>query len=60
MTWDSLPFIDRVPNAANVYVAAGQNMLGISTATATGKLIAELIAGEKPHLDPHPYRISRI
>ena len=59
MTWDSLPFIDRAPIASNVYVAAGHNMLGISTATATGKLISEMITGQTPHLDIHPYRISR-
>lgn len=60
MTWDSLPFIDRAPIANNVWLAAGHNMLGLSTATGTGKLIAELIGGERPHIDPRPYRLSRI
>ena len=32
---------------------------GLSTAPATGELIAELIAGEKPHLDPRPYALDR-
>ncbi len=60
MTWDSLPFIDRAPIADNVWLAAGHNMLGISTATATGKLMAELVCGAPPHIDPRPYRLSRI
>jgi D-amino-acid dehydrogenase len=59
MTWDSLPIIDRSPRAANVWVAAGHNMLGLSMAPATGKLVAELVAGIPPHIDPRPYRISR-
>ena len=59
MTPDGLPLIGRAPAAANLYVAAGHNMLGLSMAPATGKLIAELIAGEPPHLDPAPYAPGR-
>ncbi len=60
MTWDSLPFIDRAPIATNVWVAAGHNMLGMSTATGTGKLIAELMTEHAPHLDPRQFSLSRI
>jgi D-amino-acid dehydrogenase len=60
MTWDSKPFIDRLPRIKNGWVAVGHNMLGISMSTATGKLIAEMINGEKPHLDIQPLRLSRI
>jgi D-amino-acid dehydrogenase len=59
MTYDSLPIIDRSPKRENVWVAAGHNMLGMSMAPATGKLVAELLSGEKPHLEPSPYRASR-
>jgi D-amino-acid dehydrogenase len=59
MTYDSLPIIDRSPAWANVWIAAGHNMLGLSMAPATGKLVAELIEGAMPHLDPHPYSASR-
>lgn len=59
MTWDGLPYIDRTPSFKNVWVAAGHNMLGLSMGTATGKLITELITEQKPHIDPHPYRIGR-
>jgi D-amino-acid dehydrogenase len=59
MTFDSLPIIDRSPKFDNVYIAAGHNMLGLSMATATGKLIAELAAGRSPHVDPSPYRLTR-
>jgi D-amino-acid dehydrogenase len=59
MTPDSIPIIDRSPALSNVWIAAGHNMLGLSMAPATGKLIAELMEDAAPHLDPRPYAISR-
>jgi D-amino-acid dehydrogenase len=59
MTYDSRPIIDRSPAWRNVWIAAGHNMLGLSMAPATGRLIAELIGGQSPHLDPQPYRATR-
>jgi len=59
MTWDSLPIIDRSPTLSNVMIAAGHNMLGLSMAPATGKLVAELLSEQSPFLDPKPYRVSR-
>lgn len=60
MTYDGRPFIDRSPAMQNVYLAAGHNMLGLSMAPATGKLIAELIQGDIPHIDPEPYSLRRL
>jgi len=59
MTYDSLPIIDRSPKYENVIIAAGHNMLGLSMAPATGKLVAELAQGIPPHIDPAPYRAGR-
>ncbi len=59
MTTDSRPIIDRSPALKNVVIAAGHNMLGLSMAPATGKLVGELLTGEKPHLDVTPYRAGR-
>jgi D-amino-acid dehydrogenase len=59
MTWDSLPIIGRTPRLENVYLATGHNMLGMSLATATGKLIAELMSGRPPHLDPAAFSPQR-
>jgi D-amino-acid dehydrogenase len=55
MTYDSLPIIGKSPAFANVWIAAGHNMLGLSMAPATGRLVAELITGTTPHVDPGPY-----
>ena len=59
MTSDGVPFIDRLPGMKNAWVAAGHNMLGLSMAPATGTLVAELVDGAKPSIDPAPYRIDR-
>lgn len=59
MTPDGLPIIDRSPTFENVYIAAGHNMIGVSLATATGKLISEMISGSKPHVPIEPMTIKR-
>lgn len=59
MTPDSVPIIDRLPKLENVFLAAGHNMLGLSMAPATGRVVAELIAGDTPHIDPAPYSLRR-
>jgi D-amino-acid dehydrogenase len=59
MTYDSLPIIDRSSKYENVFIAAGHNMLGLSMAPATGKLVSELINATATHVDPKPYRVGR-
>ena len=59
MTPDGLPVIDWSPAFGNVLIAAGHNMLGLSMAPATGKLVGEMLAGLETHLDPVPYRVRR-
>jgi len=59
MTWDSLPIIGRVPHLSNAYLATGHNMLGMSLATATGRLVAELVEGVPTHIDAGPYSPER-
>ncbi|MFO0816150.1 MAG: FAD-dependent oxidoreductase [Gemmatales bacterium] len=59
MTYDSVPIIGPLPAFRNGYLATGHSMLGLSQATGTGKLITELVLGEKPHLDPQPYSVTR-
>ena len=59
MTWDGLPIIDRAPALKNVVIAAGHNMLGLSMAPATGRLVAEVLDEAAPFLDVAPYRAGR-
>lgn len=59
MTPDGLPMIGPSPALRNVWIAAGHNMLGLSMAPSTGRLIAEMITGTRPHLEPAPYSAVR-
>ena len=60
MTPDGLPLIGPAPSGVDgLYVAAGHNTLGLSMAPATGKLVAEMVTGADPHLDPAPYAPGR-
>ena len=59
MTWDSLPIIGPSPRLKNAFVATGHNMLGLSMAPGTGRLITELIQNRPPHIDAEPYSPER-
>ncbi|MBO0699190.1 MAG: FAD-dependent oxidoreductase [Zavarzinella sp.] len=59
MTPDGRPVIGPSPAISNVMIAAGHNMLGLSMAPATGRLVAELLDGRPPHVDPRPYAAER-
>jgi len=59
MVYDDLPIIDRAPKYKNLMVATGHGMSGISMATSTGKLVAEIITGRRPHIDSAAFRINR-
>ncbi len=45
---DGLPYIGRVRRYANLTIAAGHAMMGVSLGPITGKLVAELLSGETP------------
>lgn len=59
MTWDSLPIIGRAGSLSNAYLATGHNMLGLSLAPSTGRLISEMVVDADPHIAPDPYSPSR-
>jgi D-amino-acid dehydrogenase len=47
---DGLPYVGRLRGQANLAVATGHAMMGVSLAPITGKLVAELVSGETPSL----------
>jgi len=55
---DGLPYIGRV--ADNVFAATGHGMMGISLAPATGSMVAALIGGRAPSVDPLPFDPRRM
>jgi D-amino-acid dehydrogenase len=48
---DGLPYIGRTAKYTNVSLATGHGMMGLSLGPITGKLIAEILSGEKPARD---------
>jgi D-amino-acid dehydrogenase len=59
MTFDDLPIIGRVPGSAPLWLATGHGMLGVSMSVATAELIADLVCGRAPRIDPAPFRLER-
>ncbi|MEY4388193.1 MAG: hypothetical protein RLY20_3476 [Verrucomicrobiota bacterium] len=48
---DGMPYVGRAKSFANLSVATGHAMMGLSLGPITGKLIAEILSGEKPAWD---------
>jgi D-hydroxyproline dehydrogenase subunit beta len=59
-TMDKLPLIGRWPQVDGLWVATGHEGLGVTTALATAELLADLVAGRQPALDPGPYSAVRM
>jgi D-hydroxyproline dehydrogenase subunit beta len=55
-TADKLPFIGACPGRERVFLATGHEGLGITTSLGTARLLADLIAGRPPAIDPAPYQ----
>jgi D-amino-acid dehydrogenase len=51
-TPDGLPYIGRTSQATNLVVAAGHAMMGMTLGPVTGRLVAEILAGEPQRFDP--------
>lgn len=59
MTWDDLPILGSVPAQPGLWLAVGHGMMGMSMSAVTGHLLADLITGREPVIDPSPYRLER-
>lgn len=56
---DSRPMIGECPGQPGVWLALGHQHIGFSTGPGTGELLAQLMLGEPPAIDPHPFRPHR-
>ena len=59
MTVDDVPLLGAVPGRSRQWLATGHGMLGVSMSIATAGLVADLVTGRAPALDPAPYRLER-
>ncbi len=58
-TPDGVPVIGVAPRYSNLVLATGHQMLGLHTAPATGRLVADIVTGTAPIFDPTPFRPDR-
>ncbi len=59
MSVDEVPLIGPLKQAPHVWLGCGHGVLGMSQSAATGELLAAMIGGNTPAIDPAPYAPSR-
>jgi D-amino-acid dehydrogenase len=58
-TPDMLPIIGPVPAQAGLWFAFGHAHQGFTLGPTTGRLLAEMMMGDAPFVDPRPFRAER-
>ncbi|WEN15027.1 FAD-dependent oxidoreductase [Rhodanobacter sp. AS-Z3] len=58
-TPDGRPYLGAVPGHADLWVAAGHEGLGVTTALGSARLLIDLLLGHAPAIDPTPYAPAR-
>ncbi len=48
---DGLPYLGRTARFSNLIIATGHAMMGMSLSPITGKIVSEIVSGEKPAFD---------
>jgi glycine oxidase len=56
---DGLPTLGRLPPLANAFLATGHFRAGLHQSTGTAVLLADLITGARPSIDPTPFSPTR-
>jgi D-amino-acid dehydrogenase len=56
---DMLPIVGPAPRHPGLWFNFGHHHLGFTMGPVTGRLLAEMLAGEKPFTDPAPYAADR-
>ena len=59
MSRDDVPLIGRAPGHQHLWLATGHGMMGVGMSAGTGQLLADLIAGRQPAVDPQPFDPAR-
>ncbi len=58
-TPDMMPIIGPAPRHRNLWFAFGHAHHGLTLGAVTGRLLAEMMTGEAPLVDPRPFRADR-
>jgi glycine oxidase len=55
---EGIPYIGSVPGIDNLYINAGHFRNGVVLAPVSAKLVADLVTGQSPDIDPAPYALD--
>ena len=56
---DATPILGEAPGVKGFYIATGMSGHGIAMGPGVGLVMSQLIMGETPSIDLHPFRLSR-
>ncbi len=56
---DAIPVISGVDTLPGLFIATGFSGHGFGIGPGAGQLMADLVIGSTPSVDPHPFRLSR-
>ena len=56
---DSMPVLGRAPRYGNAFFAFGHGHVGLTAASTTAEIIADLLGGRRPYMDIAPFRAER-
>lgn len=56
---DTVPIVSALPNQPNAWVSCGHGHLGLTGAPMSGRLIAQMVDGDRGDVDVTPYRVDR-
>jgi glycine/D-amino acid oxidase-like deaminating enzyme len=59
VTPDAVPVIDQVAHMPGFFIATGFSGHGFGIGPGAGRLMADLVAGDRPVVDPTPFRLAR-
>jgi glycine/D-amino acid oxidase-like deaminating enzyme len=59
VTPDAVPVIDQVAHMPGFFVATGFSGHGFGIGPGAGRLMADLVTGDRPVVDPGPFRLAR-
>ena len=59
MSCDDIPIIGRAPGHRHLWLSTGHGMMGVGMSAGSGQLLADLVTGRAPAIDPTPYRMER-
>ena len=59
MSSDDIPLIGPVPGERGLWVNVGHGMMGMSMSTASAQMLAAMMIGGEPSVDPSAYTVGR-